>query len=88
MQSARGESCTCRTPACNFDSETCVCAHANGHEYGKGMGQKAHDLFVAYACSGCHSYIDQHKRDADFYWRRGHVRTLIRLVEKGILVIK
>lgn len=34
-------------------------AHANWGVYGKGMGMKAHDCFVAALCQTCHFAIDQ-----------------------------
>ena len=34
-------------------------AHANWGKYGKGMGMKAHDCFVAALCQTCHFAIDQ-----------------------------
>lgn len=36
-------------------------AHANWGKYGKGMGLKAHDCFVAALCVECHYQIDQGK---------------------------
>jgi hypothetical protein len=54
-ESARGADCQVRIPGiCNFNSETTIPAHiAKG-----GMGQKAHDLFIAHCCSSCHAAID------------------------------
>lgn len=88
LNSARGEDCTIESVMCNHDPETTVCAHSNWHEHGKGMGQKAHDIFTAYTCSGCHAWLDhgpasrEEKREA---WHRGHARTLVRMVEKGVI---
>lgn len=33
-------------------------AHSNSLEHGKGMGDKAHDLFGAYLCQKCHDWYD------------------------------
>jgi hypothetical protein len=91
MQAARGEECTVRSPTCNYDPETTVAAHSNMREHGKAMGRKADDLFVAFACSDCHRWIDEGPGDRferDQAWREGHDKTLYRLYALGILVIK
>ena len=88
LQSARGELCTVNSPACNHNPETTVAAHSNWQEHGKGMGQKAHDIFVAYACSDCHAWLDSgsaSKAGKREYWQRGHTVTLVRLFEKGVI---
>lgn len=91
MESARGERCTIISPVCNHDQETTVCAHSNWVEHGKSMGQKADDIFVAYACSDCHAWLDHGpeekamKRD---YWMRGHALTLKALINKGVVIVR
>jgi hypothetical protein len=35
-----------------------VAAHSNKAIHGKGMGQKAHDCFVAFLCRECHDWLD------------------------------
>jgi hypothetical protein len=91
LASAQGELCTINSEHCNHNPETTVCAHANWPEHGKGMGRKAHDIFVAYACSDCHAWLDssqatrEEKRDA---WMRGHAITLMLLVRKGLVAVK
>lgn len=85
LKAAKGEMCTVQHPEhCNGNPETSVMAHSNW--FGKGKGVKEDDLAVAIACSGCHDYFDR-TRDEDrlYYWTRGHLRTLRRLYEKGIL---
>ena len=88
LNSARGETCTVNSPVCNYNPDTTVAAHSNWHEHGKGLGQKAHDIFVAYACSDCHAWLDSgqasrsEKRER---WLMGHARTLVRLFEKGVI---
>jgi hypothetical protein len=48
----------------DFDCQLCgkygqtVPAHANWQEYGKGMGLKSHDCYVAAVCQHCHDLID------------------------------
>lgn len=43
---------------CGMEGQT-QAAHANWGKYGKGMGMKAHDCFVAALCQTCHFSIDQ-----------------------------
>jgi len=53
--SARMAPCQVREVGiCNGNPETVVFAHVNGG----GMGMKNSDLFGAYACSSCHSWLD------------------------------
>jgi hypothetical protein len=70
---------------------TVVAAHANGSEYGKGMGQKAHDWAIAYVCYTCHTEIDQGQQTREErkdMWLRAHIRTMAYLFDSGILVAK
>lgn len=53
-KSARGQECLIRSPVCNGDSETTVLCHLNGG----GMATKKSDLFGAFGCSACHSFVD------------------------------
>jgi hypothetical protein len=64
---------------------------------GKGKGQKADDCFVAYACNRCHDFIDSRyptpvsqydQEERDWYLDRGIKRTIRRLLDKGVLVVK
>lgn len=70
---------------------TVVAAHANGSEYGKGMGIKAHDWAIAMLCHACHSAIDQGahmtKDERKEAWLRAHVRTMAWLFESGKVVV-
>ena len=92
-ESAKGEDCQVRLPGiCNGDPATTVWAHANGSAAGKGIGMKSPDLLGAYACSACHDEYD--RRTANFtlsmsrllFWE-GHARSLIKLIEKGLLKV-
>lgn len=91
--SARGEQCTVRLPGvCNHNSETVVLAHYRlpGH---CGTGIKPPDFMGAYACSACHDEADRRTRhlEADFVqtaFAEGVMRTLVRLVEKGLIKVK
>jgi hypothetical protein len=60
LRSAKGQTCTARFPhgICNADPATTVWAHLNGHEFGKGMGIKAHDVLGFHSCDRCHAYYD------------------------------
>lgn len=44
---------------CGADDGTCVWAHSNLGEHGKGKSLKAHDCFGAILCYRCHSWLDQ-----------------------------
>lgn len=56
--SARGQPCTVRLDCCNRDPDTTVLAHLRG--IGDGMGTKPSDWHAVFACSDCHTAIDQH----------------------------
>lgn len=77
---------------CNQNCETVVAAHSNQYRHGKGGALKAHDVFVAWACSDCHRELDQGKdltyEEKNNYWQRGFERTLIEALEQGILRVK
>lgn len=63
---ARGRLCTLVVPAvCNYDPNTTVAAHSNQQRHGKGMGIKASDAYVVYACAACHSWLDQGRAPKD-----------------------
>ena len=87
MASAKGENCTLRLiGVCNFNPETTVCAHVGAL---RGMGIKAGDNMVIYACSSCHAEIDSKGKSAYAYDKlRALEETQERLIEKGIMVIK
>jgi hypothetical protein len=87
-KSARGEQCTLAIAGvCCGDPATVVACHLSSG----GMGAKCSDLDVAFGCHACHAWVDQRQGDQscrDWYLRRAHVRTLERLWELGILVVK
>lgn len=67
---------------------TVVAAHANGSEYGKGMGQKAHDWAIAFVCFTCHTQIDQGmlpREQRKDMWLHAHIRTMAYLFDNGVL---
>lgn len=86
LAAANGQACTVQSPACNGNPATVVAAHSDYAEDGKGMGQKADDCFVAFACSGCHHWLHEGK-EGDRYraWHRGFKRTLRTLLDTGVL---
>lgn len=98
-ESARGEDCTIRLERiCNFRPETTVWCHAGGSAAGKGVGMKSHDLLGAYGCSSCHDAYDRrnlpivqriHSREQiELAFWRGHARSILKLIEKGIVVLQ
>lgn len=59
IDTARGAQCAFRFPGiCQGGTETTVWAHLNGAKFGKGAGNKAHDVLGAPACFWCHTYLD------------------------------
>lgn len=91
LKAARWQQCTLQVPGiCNGDTETTVAAHSNYGEDGKGMGQKADDHCIAFACSSCHDWLDGRRNDyltdeRDFYFHRGMKRTIRILLAMGVL---
>lgn len=84
---AKGQDCQVRiVGVCNFNPETTVLAHLRMAGL-SGMGIKASDVFGAWCCSACHSYVDTHTGDdrvaLDFL--RGVMRTQAKLLEMGAL---
>lgn len=82
---------------CGCDNGTTVAAHSNWPEHGKAGARKSDDIFVAYMCSTCHTWLDQGrgKDPTDVWddtekqevWRRAHDRTLLALVKDGRLKV-
>ena len=95
-KSAKGMDCQIRLIGiCNHNSESVCWAHANGSAAGKGIGMKAHDLLGAYACSNCHDVYDRRadapeafaREQVELAFWEGHARSLLLLIERGIIVI-
>lgn len=93
-ESARNEECTVRIEgACNFDPATTVWSHWPGLDAGRGMGIKSLDAAGAYACAACHDVVDGRAplppgatpQSVMLDWHAGHMRSLVKLVQKGIL---
>jgi len=94
-KSAKGEECTLQIhPYCNGNPETVVLCHLPSDS---GMGQKSPDWWAAYGCSSCHDMIDGRFNaggdifipgiDLEECMRRGHYRTLQRMIEKGLITV-
>jgi hypothetical protein len=86
--------CQIRLPGvCNHNPETTVWAHGNGSAAGKGIGMKANDLLGAYACSACHDVYDRRQPtqmqrvEVELAFWEGHARSLLKLIEKGIVTL-
>ena len=90
MDAARGEECTLNIVGfCKYESETTVAAHLP--DGSGGSNKYTGPLSIAFACGDCHSVIDGRvltpvtREDREFYMRRGMMRTMTRLVDRGIL---
>ena len=91
-QSARGEQCQVRVPGvCNGNPDTVVLAHRNG----AGMACKADDRDAAYACSGCHEWLDggyvRHgvtRAERDEVHSEAIARTRLILIDKGLIQVR
>jgi len=99
--SAKGEICSLQIPVvCSVwrgddpEKETTVYCH---FPFDGGMGIKSSDgISGGYGCHHCHRVIDgvdrlptpYTKEDMEFFKRRSQSRTLVRLIEKEIVVIK
>jgi len=92
MKAARGEACTLNIAGvCNYDNETTVMCHLPD---GSGASnRRTGPLSIAMGCSSCHDQIDGRtnnellRQDHEFYMRRGMMRTINRLIEKGVVKI-
>lgn len=95
LNGAKGSPCTFMGPTCNGNPETTVFAHLNGAAFGKGKGQKAHDIAGLDACHSCHTYIDTGHgtkplmTEAEFYWHllRGVVLTMLDRARRQIIIV-
>lgn len=61
LAAANGETCTFNFVGCQGKHPSVVACHSNYHQHGKGMGQKADDIFVAFGCQNCHDIFDRRK---------------------------
>ena len=67
-------------------------AHANWSWSGKGMGIKAHDMYVAALCPECHYILDQGKDLAKWereeLWMRAWRKTMFELFDRGLVDVR
>ena len=89
---ARNSPCMLRIEGtCNSDPATTVAAHSNDMGHGKATSCKAHDCYMAFACSSCHMALDQgmgSREEKDFWFQRGMERTWLYLWDKGLIEVK
>jgi hypothetical protein len=85
---------SCRELACQScgrDDGTVVAAHANWSDYGKGKSLKASDAAVAALCFSCHHELDQgahlDKAERRAMWVNAHSKTMVALIERGLLKV-
>ncbi len=94
MDAAKGEQCTLNmVGVCIHDPETSVMAHLPDGT--GGSNRLTGPLSIAIACYACHGELDSpsnHRQvtelDREFYMRRGLMRTLDRLIDKGLIQVK
>jgi hypothetical protein len=92
-QSAKGEDCLVRLPGCPGDPAMTIWSHYRGGAGGKGTGIKASDVCGCFACTWCDAVYDGQtprpdgmtKDEVDLAWHEGHIRSLVRLQQKGLL---
>ena len=88
LQSAKGQSCTVRSVWCNGDPATTVAAHSNQSIHGKSRGMKAHECYIAYACSDCHRWLDEgaaSRAEKVEAFNAAMHRTWLLLLQNGVL---
>lgn len=87
LKSARGQLCTLQVAGvCNHNAETTVAAHLDS-EF-KGVALKSPDYMAVFACSECHTWLDQHQGTEEerlFYSLRALQRTLKHWFDNGII---
>lgn len=88
LRSAKDRPCV----MCDSRGSTVAC-HANWSEFGKGMGLRAEDCFVAFLCQSCHDIIDGRSGKMDRsaqkdLWIQAWIKTISLLFREGIVVVK
>ena len=83
--SAKGEACSLRTSFLCQDDDTVVFCHLN--TIYRGTAEKSPDLFGVYACSACHSELDN-SRVSGTDQLRALVETQMKLYQKGLIEVK
>lgn len=86
---ARELPCTIELPGCV--RENTVPSHSNRQKHGKGMSEKAADVYFAASCPHCHFEIDHGKtlsrEERQEAWQRGFERTILLLWERRLVVV-
>lgn len=86
---ANGQHCTVEHPEHCRGSHGVVAAHYNWADGGKGKGLKTHDTHIAFACFGCHAFLDNAAaapvEERKLWWGKGHLQTLFILVRDKVL---
>ena len=76
---------------CNGNPETTVAAHSNRLIHDKGLGIKAHDCYIVWACSSCHTEIDQgnklSQQEKIEYWNVGFQKTILQMFLQSIIKV-
>ena len=92
MDAAKGEACTLNIVGfCRYESETTVACHLP--DGSGGSNRLTGPLSIAFGCRDCHSVIDGRvitpltREDKEFYMRRGMMRTMNRLIDKGLVKV-
>lgn len=91
--SAKGEDCLVRIPGCPGRADMTIWSHAPMKAADKGLGIKALDWCGAYCCTYCDAVIDGQRPLPPGYtrelalldWFTGHMRSLVRAAQKGLL---
>jgi hypothetical protein len=92
--SARGEECLMRLPGvCLNNPEATIWSHYRGSAGGKAGALKSDDLCGCYACTACDAVYDGQRvrpwalemDDVLFAWYEAHIRSIVRLHEKGVI---
>lgn len=87
----RGQPCYLRMPGCTGGGEDTVPCHANWHEFGKGMGIKASDVYVVPGCAHCHRELDQGKaftrEQRHEIWMSAFIHWILTIFEQGMVVV-
>ena len=100
-ESARGWICEIRIPfVCNHDRATTVWCHRNGAAF-KGVGAKSDDVLGSYGCQACHDVYDRRaplskpalvhgitRHHVEQAFADGHARSLLRLIELGLVSVR
>lgn len=88
LRSAEGQACV----ECGDIGSTVSC-HVRSVAMGSGTGIKAPDCLTMHLCQRCHDLYDGrvpglNKEGKEAMWNRCFVRTILRLFDQGLVVVK